>query len=342
MTTGSIWTKNANGVWVQGQLYAKSQATGWARGVEVWQKTNSTTWTRIYDGDITAPGMPTVTYTNDASTLFTAFRITLPTDTDTVRGCLKVSKTGYPTNPGVYNSADSYVGPGEADGQPFWLWDGKPGQVSVRDVGGRIAGQKYYVSVWAQDDSGNWSAPRQLSFTMPYPPAPAKKLVTKSAYVNVTDSASWRSAYGWRTENNYVYQGGDYDWKGFWFYGSGIASLLKNANSLTKAEIYIQRNSSSHGVNGDGNIMMGFHSRTSQPSGNPGSISSAYNIVDLQRGEGKWATIKSQWYGSILNGDIKGFGTDYATTSVTSSYYNICNGSGTSSGRLKLTWTEYQ
>jgi hypothetical protein len=199
------------------------------------------------------------------------------------------------------------------------------------------------VSAWAKDVSGNWSIPANTTWTFPYPPAPTSTLVTKSAYVNTTDSASWRSNYGWRTDNNYVMQGGPDNFQGFWFYGTAIASLLKNAHSITKAELYVQRVNSSHGIAGAGNIYIGHHDLTSQPSGSPGTnrVIGETNLVDLGRGEGKWVTLSSSWHDDFKSGAYRGVGAMYATTSVTSSYYNQMYGAGTSSGRLKFTWTQY-
>lgn len=342
MPTGSIWIKNSAGNWVQGPLYVKTPTTGWARGYEVYQKTGASTWTMIYDGDITPPAAPTSNNSYDASKKYYNAQVVLPTTSDTVRGCIKVSTTAYPVNPGVVTSGDTFTYANSVDGTPIWLWDAIPGGAYTRRFTGMVSGKKYYVSAWAQDDSGNWSSPYHYTFTFPYPPAPTKTLVTKSAYVSVTDSASWRSAYGWQNDNTYVYQGGDYDWRGYWFYGSGIANLLKNAESLTKVEMYIQRVNSSHGIAGDGNIMLGYHGYSAQPGGTPAVVSGKYNVVDLARGEGKWVTLNNAWRASILSGSIKGFGLDYGSTSVSSSYYNYCYGRGTSSGRLKLTWTEYQ
>lgn len=342
MAVGSVWTKNDAGVWVQGQPYFKT-SNGWLTGGKIYEKTDATTWTLRYDADLTPPGVISLTNgTWNTSNMSYTMTVKLPADADTYGGCIKIGKTAYPTNPGVLDS-NCYTNT-QADGQPYWLWTGAANSTTTRTTpGGLVSGSKFYVSGWARDASGNWSTPFQFNGTVPYPPAPVKTLTTKTAYVNTTDSASWRSAYGWRTDNNYVYQGGDYNYQGFWFYGTQIASLLKNAHSVTKIEVYIQRVNSSHGIIGDGNIMVGHHDLTSQPSGSPGTnrVVGEYNLVDLGRGEGKWATVTSGWYSSFKSGSYRGLGTMYQTTGTSSSYYNICYGKGTSSGKLKLTWTEY-
>jgi hypothetical protein len=342
MSVGSVWRKNSSGVWVTGQPYFKSTSAGWLVGANIYEKTNSTTWTLRYFSDTTPPAVPVVSGgIYDTVNRDYTLTVKAPADADVVQACIKASQTGYPVNPGVQDGN----GPTDvqADGTPFWLWNTTPNASSTRVKTGMVSGIKYYWSVWVKDSSGNWSAPVNFYFTFPQPAAPTKTLTTKSAYVNVTDSASWRSNYGWRTDNNYVYQGGPDNFQGFWFYGTAIASLLSNAESLTKAEIYIQRSSSSHGIAGDGNIMLGHHDLTSQPSGSPGTnrVVGETNVVDLARGEGKWVTMQSAWHNNFLNGDYRGVGCMYQTTSVTSSYYNIMYGKGTSSGKLKFTWTEY-
>lgn len=344
MATGSIWIKNSAGVWVQGKPYFKHATSGWLAGGYAYQKQpDNVTWTQKYDADTTPPGIISLTNgTHNTTNKTYSMTVTLPSDADVKQGCIKVSTTGYPVNPGVLDG-NCYTNI-QPDGEPYWLWNGTPGEVTQRTTPGTLVpGTKLYISAWAKDDSGNWSTPFQFTPTVPYPPAPTKTLTTKTAYVNTTDSASWRSSYGWRTDNNYVYQGGPDNFQGFWFYGTACATLLKNANSITKVEVYVQRSSTSHGIAGDGNIMIGHHDLTSQPSGSPGTnrVLGEYNAVDLGRGEGKWVTLSSDWDNEWKTGAYRGLGTMYSTTSVTSSYYNICYGKGTSSGKLKFTWTEY-
>jgi hypothetical protein len=340
MAFGSIYTRDASG-WVKGQLYVKD-ATGWKQVVHLYEKTNTTTWTERFNADLVPPAAPTLSGGAQNSTAGTfSMAIKLPADVDVTGGCVKMSTVAYPTNPGVLD-ANCFTNI-QSDGQPYWSWTGAPGSTTTRVTPKLLAGKKYYGTAWARDASGNWSAPAQTTFTAVLPPAPTKTLTTKTAYVLCTDSASYRSSYGWRTDNNYVYQGAPDNFQGFWFYGTAIATLLKNAYDVTKAELYVQRSSSSHGIAGDGNIMIGHHDLTSQPSGSPGTnrVVGETNIVDLGRGEGKWCTLQSAWLNNWKNGDYRGVGMMYGETSTTSSYYNICYGKGTSSGKLKFTWREY-
>jgi hypothetical protein len=341
MAVGSIWLKDNNGTWVTGQPYFKHGTSGWLLGGNVYEKTGPTTWTLKYTGDTVPPAAPPLwVNTYDTVNRTTTAVFTAPTATDVVKMCCKISKTGYPTNPGVLDANSPTTV--QNDGTQFWIWNTTPGGKSTRRHTGFIAGTKYYMSAWAMDAAGNWSAPTNYTWSFAYPPAPTKTLTTKSAYVSCTDSASWRSAYGWRSET-YVYQGSDYNYQGFWFYGTAIATLLKNAYDITSVQIYVQRLNTSHGISGDGNIMIGHHAFTSQPSGSPGSngVVGEYNAVDLARGEGKWVTLNSAWDTEFKTGAYRGLGMMYSTTSVTSSYYNICYGKGTSSGKLKFTWREY-
>jgi hypothetical protein len=345
MAFGSIWIKDTYGGfigWHQGQLYAKTTESSWQPAVHLYEKTAATVWTEKFNADLVPPAAPPL-WVNSYDTVnkTTTAVFTAPSTADVTKMCCKISKTGYPTNPGVQDGNGPTTV--QADGTPFWLWDTTPGGKSTRRHTGFISGTKYYMSAWAMDASGNWSAPTNYTWTYAYPPAPTKTLTTKTAYVSCTDSASWRSAYGWRTDNNYLYQGGTYNDQGFWFYGTTIATLLKNAYDITSVQIYVQRNSSSHGIAGDGNIMIGHHALTSQPSGSPGTnaVVGEYNAVDLARGEGKWVTLNSAWDTEFKSGSYRGLGVMYSTTSVTSSYYNILYGKGTSSGKLKFTWREY-
>lgn len=345
MAVGSVWYKKTAGTsgdtWVQGMPHTKDSTGAWQVGKTIYEKTGASTWTVRYTGDVTPPAAPTYQITNQADLRTVTNVIHAPADADTVQICNKISKTGYPVNPGTQDS-NSFTDV-QTDGSVFWLYTVEPGDTNTRVHSGMVSGQKYYQSVWAKDAAGNWSAPTNYTWTFPYPTTTTKTLTTKSAYIGVLDSGSYRSNYGWRTDNNYVYQGGPDNFQGFWFYGTNIATALANAHSVTKMEIEIQRSSTAAGVGGDANIMLGHHNLTSQPSGSPGSdrILGEYNAVDLTRGESKWVTIYSPWYQYFQSGYYRGLGLQYGTTSVESSYYAICYGDGTNSGRLKLTWTEY-
>ena len=348
MAFGSIYYKGewiANNTpmsgWITGQLYCKTTASSWQPVVHLYEKTAPTVWTERFNADLVPPGVISLTGGLHNSTTGTyQMTVKLAADVDVTGGCIKISKTGYPTNPGVLD-ANCFTNV-QADGKPYWSWTGTPGSTTTRITPKLLSNTRYYVTGWTRDASGNWSSPTQFSTVTPLPPAPVKTLTTKTAYVNCTDSASWRSAYGWRSET-YVYQGGDYNYQGFWFYGTAIATLLKNAYDITSVQIYIQRLNTSHGVSGAGNIMVGHHAFTSQPSGSPGTnaVQGEYNAVDLARGGAAWVTLNSAWDTEFKTGAYRGLGLMYTTTSVTSSYYNVCYGKGTSSGKLKFTWREY-
>jgi len=341
MAFGSIYYKGAPTAWSQGQLYVKD-ATSWKPVVHLYEKTAPTVWTERFNADLTPPAAPPLfvnTYDAAARTMTTTF--TASADADVTGMCCKISATGYPTQPGVYTSADSPTTV-QADGTQFWSWTTTPGGKSTRKHVGFANSKKYYMSAWSRDASGNWSAPVSYTWTFAAAPAPVKTLTTKTAYVYTTDSGAWRSAYGWRSGYD-LYQGGTYNDQGFWFYGTAISTLLKNAYDITSVQIYVQRSSSSHGISGAGNIMIGHHALTSQPSGSPGTnaVQGEYNAVDLGRGAGAWVTLNNTWDTEFKAGTFRGLGIMYTTTSVTSSYYNIVYGKGTSSGRLKFTWREY-
>lgn len=344
MPTGQMWRKNDSGVWVKSGVLFKSSTQGWVKAVTGHIKNgDDTTWDLVYDQDVTPPPAPSFgsRYTYTDTKKFRQY-IQMPSTSDVVRGCFKVSKTGYPTRPGEVTSGDTFTYADDSDGQPFWLFDKSPGSNVQRNFQSASYSTKYYLAAWAQDDSGNWSAPVTTSFTFPAAPAPTKKLVTKTAYITTNNSASYAN-FGWRS-GDILYQAGSYGDKGFWFYGTKIASALKNAESIDKIQIYVYRRNTSHGVSGDAQVHIGRHGLTSKPSGSPGSnpITGEYTIGKLKRGEGQWFTLPSSWYKYFKSGSYRGLGVEYGTTSYTSDRYAIFNGYGTSSGKVKLTWKQYE
>lgn len=345
MAFGQIYYKNASDVWVAGKPYFKYGTSGWLAAGSILEKEgDDTTWTEIWNGDNVAPAQPNAlysygdTYYDNNNGIWKPVFIT-PADADVSRMCVKMSKTVYPGDPGVDDSYSAHDT--QPDGSQFWIWDTYPNQQIQRFNYGMIAGQSWKFSLWCEDTSGNWSPVRQGSFTFPQPDAPSQTLVTKTAYITTTDSASYAD-WGWRSGYD-VYQAGGYNDMGFWFYGTKIKSALVNANSITSIQVYVQRKNTSHGVYGDANVRLGHHALTTQPSSSPGSnpITGEYVAGGLTIGEGKWFTVPSTWHSYFKSGSYRGFGLQYTYSSYTSDNYMIAYGYGTSSGKVKLTWKEY-
>lgn len=339
-----FYTKNDSGIWVRSDSqYVKYPSVGWKRVTDVMEKTGATTWTGRIVTDVTPPGPPII---SNVSTSFDPNLITmsvkLPSDPDVVGGVMKLWHSAYPTTPTGSNGIVTTQP--QADGKSWSNIDGPPGKTFSRRIDGATPGRKYYMRAWAVDQAGNWSSPASYYLQFPYPPAPAPKLVTKTAYINVTASGSWnRTSRYWRNDSaaKHVYQGGDGHWDGRWFYGSAIKTALAKAHQIQEIKVYIQRVNSQHGVSARAQSRIGAHNQTSRPSGAPNALKSVTNGPALLRNEGAWWTVPSGWHAGFKSGGNAGLGLYAGATSYTHPNYLIAHGHGTSSGRIYLKWTEY-
>ena len=335
-----FFVKNTDGVWVPtSHQYVKRAGSGWNRVLEVHQKTGASTWTKLISYDETPPSPPTITTVMSATAKTLTTTVKLPSQADVVGAVIKISPKGYVASP---ESSEYYHSTVQADGQPYSTITAGPGATKTRVAVNAGSGRKYYIRCWAKDSKGNYSAPANWTGSFPYPAAPAPTLVTKTAYVTVSATASYsRNGSYWRADNNYVYQGGENNWEGRWFYGGKIKTLLSKAVEVKFVKIYLKRHNSTHGVSGKANILMGYHGQTAKPSGAPASLQNTTNVVDLSRNEGVWYTIPSARYASLKSGQYAGMGLYAGTTSYTSANYAYLYGTGTDSGKLQIQWTEY-
>lgn len=211
------------------------------------------------------------------------------------------------------------------------------------DNSNRKANTKYWFYVRSTNSIG---VSAWVSTTFTTKPEPT---TTKTYSFNGGDS--WRTSYksyssmvpgGWRTENNWVYQGRwEYlqntydDWnmdgrdeqvykgmhngnhKGLWFIDYMQLRRDVGSKTIKKAEIYIQRASTEHGYPNDANpVYLWLHNYASRPSGEPTIFNEYVSGVKLDRGQGRWITIPNWMMQKIVNGDARGFAVHKKTIGV--------------------------
>lgn len=341
---GQLWVKSPDGTWDPG-LPAIRTATGWVNGRLVYEKTTATVWSLRWSRDTTPPGVPaSVTLTHNATTGKISIVAKAPSTTDVRMLRIKVSTTAYSNTTAVDGS---YWSTGMSDGSkwsdPLVSPNGTVTRSYPPTATKVTAGRTYYVSVWAQDTSYNWSPVRQAALKVPVPVVPKPGTITRSAYVLPVDSGTYGDQTHWRKDNNYVYQAGPEDWRGAYFYGTRISSILAKAKKVTKMTVYLGRLNSSHGVADAADIKIARHLFATQPSGSPDSaFGDAYFAGTLNRGQYKTFTLPADWYEQFRVNWNKGVGlrSDQGGTSYTNDDYVILYGAGTQSGKLYIEWQE--
>jgi phage minor structural protein len=176
------------------------------------------------------------------------------------------------------------------------------------------------------DGSGGTSAP---------PPATSIKTVV----YNANNAASWRDTYGWRNDNNYVYQGNGSRWgssgthKGFWFFPSAMSSEIKG-KTIKRIRFYCERRNSG-GLAGSVTVGFNFHKYSSESSARNDSSPNLYGPTQERSfswGQGKWIDLPSSWYSSFSSGTAKGIGIEAPSTN--SDYYAIFQ----SAAKIEITY----
>jgi phage minor structural protein len=122
------------------------------------------------------------------------------------------------------------------------------------------------------------------------PPEPTTQTYTTTWSSN--GSASWRPS-GWRTDNDYVYQG-DYGYgnhKGLWFFDDANMRSTLSGATIKSVKLYATRNSSG-GSSSSQQVSIRTHNYDTQPSGEP-TVGSIYNYAGFKWGEGKWVTVSN-------------------------------------------------
>ena len=149
---------------------------------------------------------------------------------------------------------------------------------------------------------------------------PATQIYTKTW--GATSTKSWRDSYGWRSDNNYVYQGsyGYGNHKGFICFDSGnIRSNLSGA-TIYDVQLHLRRQSAG-GNSASQNVHLWGHSYTSL-GGGYGLINDYGIIGSWSWGEDKWVSLPINVARDLQLGTIQGL----AIFENNGSPYVICDG----------------
>ncbi|MEM4997397.1 phage tail spike protein [Priestia sp. SB1] len=208
------------------------------------------------------------------------------------------------------------------DAKPAAICSGYGSQVEVRDCDGTGNNRGLWVlgpSVISGPKDG--TAPSGTantfssdggqitsSFTFPSsaptetPPAPDKTFTFKS-----TSSQSWRDTYGWRSDNNYVYQGewsGGGNHRGLWFFNSADIRAKLAGLTIKRVRISVTRLSKG-GSSSAQKPTFWMHSYDSPPSGTPLLAASFTSATSFAWGDpAKWVTLPNN-YGNDLRDNLR-------------------------------------
>lgn len=124
-----------------------------------------------------------------------------------------------------------------------------------------------------------------------------------------TASGSWRTTYGWRTDNNYAYQG---QWEGFglhkglWFFDHANMRTVLAGRRILSVKFTITRVASG-GSSAASYPYFRMHNYGSQPSGEPDLISGYGSPVAFAWGDRKTVTMREVWGEYLRDGQARGF-----------------------------------
>jgi hypothetical protein len=323
--TGDVWVKRPDGTWAKSGMppYAKT-STGWHRITAIYAKTGSSTWTQRYSRDLTPPAPPvSMSFAMSGTTLNVSVKAPATADVATI--VLQWSFTGYH---------------GSQYEQPRAGINVTPNQTVTFSYPSQKSGESYYWTAWAVDSSGNTSTALTGRYTVPNLYVPPT-LVTKVAYLYPSSSATYvQDGSYWRSDSNFVYQGGLNQY-GQWFYDTRIIAALIKAKHVLDMRIQITRANTVHGVSGPAGVYLTAHTLANQPAGNPaGSNTPSLYVGTLNRGETKTFEVPSSYYAGFLSKQYKGFGLYAGETSYVDPKYLYALGAGSPSGKLYVQWQE--
>jgi len=349
---GDMLVKTTEEQWTKGQPFVRT-ATGQSRARFAYRKiideAGDPAWVEFWRADSTAPGVPTNLKLEVSG--FGGFNITVtaPYDTDVMSLRVKVGKI-VPSN----NTLDSAYLSTMDGSDPAWSeWMVAPGQTRTKKYppsGSLVSGTTYYVSVWAQDTSRNFSAPATKSIV--YKSLSPTTTVTRSTYITTVDSTTFSKEKNiYNRTDKLVRTGHPNNNHGIWYYGDKISALLQGASRINDVKIEIQRLASSpSGIDQSISTATRFkffgHNMTTWSNidiHDPSRIVFAGELWGtyggLERGQSKVYTVPSAIWPMLLSGKLKGFGV-YTNVSASPSvdmgtYY----GFGTNSGRLFISYT---
>ena len=167
------------------------------------------------------------------------------------------------------------------------------------------------------------------------PGSPAAPPVLTTYNLPAVSTASWNGS-AWRTDTDDVIQGGATAHRGFWFYGTAVATA-KGAGTIVSGRLYLERRDSEHGPDGPANVRLGVHSFTTQPGSGSAALSNVWTPQTLDRGEDASVSIPTAAI-AALNAGADGFGLEPGAAGVGSVDHLIALGKTASgaSGQLQL------
>ncbi|MEV4384397.1 hypothetical protein AB0J68_01510 [Micromonospora sp. NPDC049580] len=136
------------------------------------------------------------------------------------------------------------------------------------------------------------------------PPDPKPAVVTGTLVVSPVETRSYRPSYGWRTDNDDVYQGQYGGWgnhTGAVFYGSKPRSL--SGATVTDAKIRVKRLSA--GTYAAQSTTLRLVTQATRPGGAP-SLGSSTSGPSLAVGSTSTFTIPDSWAQAMVNGTAGG------------------------------------
>lgn len=215
-------------------------------------------------------------------------------------------------------------------------WDAEVGAVvSLLQQGPKLDIYKVAAPARVKVGEHNHTTPPTNPPAPPAPPAaPVAPTGIRTVSVLAASSASWVPAFSnWRVDG--VYQGGTGQ-RGFWFYGTGIASA-KGAGTILSATVFVKR-SSSGGINGGANVRLGTHGNGTQPA-NGGTAHANVEVVGtLPRDAGATFALTAAQV-AALNAGAAGVGLEPGASGFVTADYLIAvpRSAGDFSGALQLT-----
>ncbi|MBD1373710.1 phage tail protein [Hazenella sp. IB182357] len=150
-----------------------------------------------------------------------------------------------------------------------------------------------------------------LTFPTTEPPAPPPPTKKTYAYTwSATYTKSWRTRYGWRSDNNNIYQGQYGSWgnhKGLAFFDSADIRSKLSGKTIKSVQLYFYRVKG--GANSAQSINVYTHNYTGKPSGEPAITIKKTNAGKIAVNRGVWLTLPNSAGENLRDSTAKGIAT---------------------------------